>query len=268
MRELDRELRSHISPDSPLAPGSSVGVVGAGRLGTVLARALRDAGREVHGPVGRGVAPAGEIVLLCVPDAEITAAAEAVAGTAGLVGHTSGATALAALAPAAAAGAELFGLHPLQTFARPGARLAGSGCAVAGSTPAATAAARDLARTLGMTPFDLADGDRAAYHAAASLASNFLVTLEDAAERMAGVAGLEPVAARGHLHHLVRTTVENWADLGPEHALTGPVARGDEATVRRQRSAVADAEPDLLPLFDVLVERTRALAARPAGAFS
>jgi predicted short-subunit dehydrogenase-like oxidoreductase (DUF2520 family) len=65
---------------------------------------------------------------------------------------------------------------------------------------------------------------------------------------------------------LVRATIENWAALGPERALTGPVARGDEATVARQRAAVADRAPDVLPMFDALVEATRTLAgARDAG---
>ena len=59
---------------------------------------------------------------------------------------------------------------------------------------------------------------------------------------------------------LVRATVENWAALGPERALTGPVARGDEATVARQRDAVAERVPELVPLFDALVEATRELA--------
>jgi predicted short-subunit dehydrogenase-like oxidoreductase (DUF2520 family) len=62
----------------------------------------------------------------------------------------------------------------------------------------------------------------------------------------------------------VRATVENWAALGPERALTGPDRRGDEATVDRQRAAVADRAPDLLPLFDALADRTRALAGAPA----
>ena len=61
---------------------------------------------------------------------------------------------------------------------------------------------------------------------------------------------------------LVRATVENWAALGPERALTGPVARGDEATVARQRAAVAERAPELLALFDALVEATRALRRR------
>jgi predicted short-subunit dehydrogenase-like oxidoreductase (DUF2520 family) len=66
---------------------------------------------------------------------------------------------------------------------------------------------------------------------------------------------------RDQLVPLVRATVENWARLGPERALTGPVARGDIATVARQRDAIADAAPELLELFDVHVSATRALAA-------
>jgi predicted short-subunit dehydrogenase-like oxidoreductase (DUF2520 family) len=109
-----------------------------------------------------------------------------------------------------------------------------------------------------MRPFELDDSRRAAYHAAASIASNFLVTLEAAAESMAGAAGIED--ARELLAPLVRSTVENWAKLGPEQALTGPVARGDEETVAAQRAALAAARPELLDLFDVLVARTRELA--------
>ena len=60
---------------------------------------------------------------------------------------------------------------------------------------------------------------------------------------------------------LVRQTVENWASHGPQAALTGPVARGDEQTIERQRKAIETAAPDLLPLFDALVEQTREVAA-------
>ncbi len=239
-----------------------LGVVGKGRLGTALSLALLDAGYEVDGPVGRGEVPAGDVILLCVPDGEIPAAAETVAGSARLVGHTSGATPLAALRPAARAGAHVFGFHPLQTFARGGEppQLSGIGCAIAGSTPDALATARELAERLGMVPFELPDHKRAAYHAAASVASNFLVTLQAMAEEVARDAGLEPAQARQLLAPLVRRTVDNWVALGPEAALTGPVARGDEQTVSAQRRAISAASPQLLPLFDALVERTQALA--------
>jgi predicted short-subunit dehydrogenase-like oxidoreductase (DUF2520 family) len=244
------------------SPVRRIGVVGTGRLGTTLAAALREAGHRVDGPVGRGQVPAGDLLILCVPDAEIAAAAAAVAGAAPLVGHTSGATPLTALD---SAGADAFGLHPLQTFPVPQheealARFAGAGCAVAGSTDAALQVATDLAQSLGMRPFAIDDAGRAAYHAAASVASNFLVTLQAAAERIAAGAGLEPAEARELLAPLVRTTVESWAAVGPERALTGPIARGDRETVVAQREAVADAAPELLALFDALVEGTEALA--------
>jgi predicted short-subunit dehydrogenase-like oxidoreductase (DUF2520 family) len=131
---------------------------------------------------------------------------------------------------------------------------------VAGSTPEALAFATVLARTLGMTPFEIDDEGRAAYHAAASVASNFTVTLLAAAERIAAGAGLSPAEARLLLAPLVRRTVESVAELGPEQALTGPVARGDEATVDAQRRAVEESAPQLLDLFDELVRHTRSLA--------
>jgi predicted short-subunit dehydrogenase-like oxidoreductase (DUF2520 family) len=260
---ISYDAHSVASPDA--GPGS-VGLVGRGRLGTALARALGEAGVQVDGPAGRGEVPAGEAILLCVPDAEIPSAARTVAGAAPLVGHTSGATPLSALE--GAVGAEWFGLHPLQTFPRTGglSLFEGIGCAIAGSTQRALEAAGALAKRVGMRPFRIEDEGRPAYHAAASIASNFAITLEAAAEEVAGGAGLEPKEARALLAPLVRRSVENWAALGPRQALTGPVARGDESTVEAQRAAVAAVAPELLTLFDALVERTRELAAEEAMA--
>jgi predicted short-subunit dehydrogenase-like oxidoreductase (DUF2520 family) len=250
----------HTSLKDPLR----VGIVGAGRVGTALARALRDAGATVEGPLGRGERPVGcDAILLCVPDGEIGAAAEVVTAAAPLVGHTSGATPLSALAHA---GVEVFGLHPLQTVAHSDVRFEGVGAAVAGSSPDALAFATGLAERLGMTPFEIDDEGRAAYHAAASVASNFLVTLQAAAETIAAGAGLEPEEARALLAPLVRQTVENVAELGPADALTGPVARGDDATVAAQRAAIEELAPELVDLFDELVRRTRALASQEAPA--
>jgi predicted short-subunit dehydrogenase-like oxidoreductase (DUF2520 family) len=240
----------------------SVGVVGAGRLGTAFVAGLRASGLEVDGPAGRGEVPRGEAIVLCVPDAEIRAAAQVVAGAAHFVGHTSGVTPLAALEPAGGR----FALHPLQTFSDGSGGFEGAGCAIAGSTQEALGVAESLAQALGMRAFEIDDEQRGAYHAAASIASNFLVTLEGAAERVAGGAGLAPDEARALLAPLVRRTVENWVAAGPERALTGPVARGDEDTVAAQRQAVVESAPELLALFDQLVERTRELAAREVAA--
>jgi predicted short-subunit dehydrogenase-like oxidoreductase (DUF2520 family) len=117
-----------------------------------------------------------------------------------------------------------------------------------------------------MRPFEIDDEGRAAYHAAASVASNFLVTLQAAAEAIAAGAGLGRGEARELLMPLVNQTVKNIAELGPEAALTGPIARGDEATVEAQRAAVEQVAPELLGLFDELAQRTRALARQEAPA--
>lgn len=247
-------------PDLP-----EIGIVGAGRVGRAIARALGAAGCVVSGPTVRGEQPRGGAILLCVPDAEIAAAAASLSGTARLVGHTSGATPLGAMSAAADAGAELFGLHPLQTFSAEGGGFAGSACAIAGSSSRAIAVARALAHALGMTPFVIEDDQRSAYHAAASIASNFLITLEASAEVVAAQAGIAAEDARAALRPLVEGAVHNWATLGPEAALTGPVARGDTRTVAAQRAAVRAADAQLLPLFDALVERTVALASHAPG---
>ena len=265
MRELERQSDDTRPRLEALGGPTRIGVVGRGRLGRALASALAAAGYEVVGPAGRDELPAGEAIVLCVPDREIEVAARAVAGAATFVGHTSGATPLGALAPAQRAGAQAFALHPLVSVPGDGARFEGVGCAVAGSTPAALAFVEATARRLGMSPFAIDDEQRAAYHAAASIASNFLVTLEAAAEALLAATGLDAAHGRALLAPLVRSSVENWAALGPRRALTGPVARGDEATIALQREAVAAACPELVPLFDAMVERTRALVAEPVG---
>ena len=191
-------------------------------------------------------------MLLCVPDGEIADAAAQIA-PGRLVGHCSGATRLDVLFPH-----EAFSLHPLMTVTADGARFAGAGAAIAGSTPRALALAARLASALRMSAVEVDEADRPAYHAAASIASNFLITLEAAAERLAERAGVD----RALLVPLVRATVENWAAVGAERALTGPVARGDEATVRAQRAAIEEQAPELLELFDTLTKATRKLAHR------
>ncbi len=226
-------------------------IVGDGRLGRALASGFRAAGHAVEGPLGRGADGAGvDVVLLCVPDAEIAGAAARLA-PGPLVGHCSGATGLEPLGRQ-----EAFSLHPLMTVTRTGATFAGAGAAIAGRTPDALDIARRLAESLGMRPVEVADDDRVAYHAAASIASNFLVTLEAAAERLAETAGID----RPLLAPLVRATVENWAAFGAAGALTGPVTRGDWQTVEAQRAAVAERAPELLDLFDRLVEATQGIA--------
>lgn len=226
-------------------------VVGAGRAGTAITAALTRAGWTVDGPLGRGADPDGDrIVLLCVPDGEIARAAAAVTVRPGrLVGHCSGASTLEPLGAH-----EAFSLHPLMTITGPQTVFDGCAAAVAGSTPRALAAAERIADALGLEPFTLTDDDRAAYHAAASVASNYLLTVLWTAERIGTVD-------RRMLAPLVRATIANWENDGAASALTGPVARGDEQTVARQTAAVAERDPASLPLFETLTDRTCALAA-------
>lgn len=230
---------------------AGIAIVGQGRMGKALASAMKGAELRVIGPLGRSADDNGaSVVLLCVPDSAIAEAARAVS-QGKLVGHCSGALTLAPLAPH-----EAFSMHPLMTVASDASvSFAGAGCAIAGSTERARRIATELASRLRMKPFELNDADRELYHAAASLASNYLVTLEGAAERLARITGVE----RELLLPLVRTAVENWGRLGARQALTGPIVRGDLATTKRQQAAVAQRAPDLLPLWDALTTATRAL---------
>lgn len=228
------------------APRATIAVLGAGRLGTVIAGALRAAGFDVRGPLDRhDDIPDVDFAIVCVPDAAIAEAAGRVRPHARLVGHVSGATPLTDVD---------FRIHPLQTFT--GTEdphvFHGIGAAIAGRTPEALATADELARALGARPFEIDDAHRASYHAAASFASNYLLTVLDAAELLARTAGVSD--ARDLLAPLVRQSVDNWQARGTRAALTGPIVRGDVATVERQRDA-AERE-NLEALFDALAEAT------------
>jgi predicted short-subunit dehydrogenase-like oxidoreductase (DUF2520 family) len=236
--------------DPPPTELPACAVVGAGRMGTVMA-----AGLNAGGPLRRGepVPPGTQVVLLCVPDGQIAAAAAAVPGGP-LVGHCSGATGLEALGAR-----EAFSLHPLMSVPTGSGPevLRGAGCAVDATTPRALETANLLARALGMRAAHVAPQDRVAYHAAAAMASNFLVALEAVAERLAKTAGV----SREQLAPLVLATAHQWAEIGPERALTGPIVRGDEDVVARHRAVVAERTPELLELWDALADATRTLAA-------
>ncbi len=252
MRELERDLLPTPSEEAPAV------VVGRGRVGGSLARAMRRAGLPVvlssaeDAPDScRGATAA----LLCVPDGAISEVCARIAGAdpaPALVGHVSGATTLEALEAGSSRGSAAFSLHPLQTFADDRTRVDGTPCAVAGSDPAAEEFAAALAERLGMRPFAVPESRRAAYHAAASIASNLLVALEESASELLERAGIED--PRGLLAPLVLRTAANWAERGAE-ALTGPIARGDRDTVERHRRALEELAPELLTAYEALAER-------------
>jgi predicted short-subunit dehydrogenase-like oxidoreductase (DUF2520 family) len=219
----------------------SIQVVGAGRVGAAVAGRLRERGVDLD-------AAAPELVVLCVPDGAIAEVAATLA-PGPWVAHVSGATPLAALDPHA----RRFVLHPLQTFVRwrGPEQLDGAFAAIRSESDIAQELGFELARLLGLEPFALAEEAAPLYHAGASVASNFLVTLQRDASTLLERAGAPPEA----LLPLMRRTLEN------DFELTGPIARGDWASVERQRAALETAAPELAPLFDALVTATAEVAA-------
>lgn len=265
MRELERKPQAS-EPGKPTGREAmpTLAVIGDGRVGNAVARAARAAGIDVRLAGRDGALEAArqaEIALLCVPDSEILTTCELIAEAVPpltLVGHTSGAATLNLLSPAVTEGARAFSLHPLQTIPDVEADLAGAPCAVAGSDPSALGAAIDLAERLRMHPFEVAEADRAAYHAAAAMASNFLITLEELAAGVLTRIGAQD--ARELLGPLVTRTAENWAERGAA-ALTGPIVRGDQTTVDGHIAALRELDPELADLYEELAKHTRAVAA-------
>lgn len=261
MRELERDPPTDTANFLERLP--ALAVVGPGRVGGAIFRAAQRVGLEAR-LAGRDDAVdacrRAEVALICVPDAAIGEAVEAISIAVPplrLVGHTSGATTLDVLAPARERGAATLSIHPLQTIPGPGADLAGAPCAIAGSDPEAAELAGALGERLGMRPFSVSEERRAAYHAAASIASNLLVAVEESAAELLARAGVK--GARELLAPLVLRTAENWAEHGAE-ALTGPIARGDEATVTRHLEALTELAPELLPVYEALAARARELS--------
>jgi predicted short-subunit dehydrogenase-like oxidoreductase (DUF2520 family) len=268
MRELEREPSDEARPTTGDPELPALAVIGVGRAGSSIAAAAKRCGLPVE-LAGRdnalGAARRSVVALLCVPDGAILDACAALARAVPplrFVGHVSGVTGLDALAPARERGAEVFSLHPLQTIPDRATDLTGAPCAVSASGPEADALAERLAGALGMRPFRVRDDARAAYHVAASIASNLLVALEESAAELLERAGVDD--PREVLAPLVLRTAVNWTERGRE-ALTGPIARRDEETVERHLAALREAAPELLPLYEALAERARGLSAARAG---
>jgi predicted short-subunit dehydrogenase-like oxidoreductase (DUF2520 family) len=269
-------------------------IIGPGRAGVALGAALLEAqavgrlsygGRAANPPdhplfrrgpaspsYSAGVAPPygspPTVVLLAVPDDHITAVAVELGGARQGAGfgaswpvlHLSGAFGSELLAPLARLGHPTGSLHPLAALpdADAGVRLRGAWFAVEGA-PAAAEAARAIVGALGGRVLQLDAAGKAVYHAAAVAASNYVVALMGVAERWMGAAGVPPADAREALAVLARGAVENVERLGPEQALTGPVARGDEATIRAHLARLSAGDRYL---YSVLADSALTLARR------
>jgi len=265
-----------------------VGVVGAGRVGATLGAALLRAGHDVVavGAVSRAsreraarllpsarVLPADEVVaeaqlvLLAVPDDQLRPLVAGLAETGAwqpgqLVAHTSGAQGIGVLDPAAARGVVALALHPVMTFTgRPEDldRLVGVAWGVT-AEDAMRPVAELLVVEMGGEPVWVPELARPLYHAALTLASNHLVTLVNDAVDVLGAVGVTD--GRRLLAPLLSASLDNVLRLG-DAALTGPVSRGDVATVQAHRRPLAERAGALLPSYLAMARRSteRALAA-------
>jgi predicted short-subunit dehydrogenase-like oxidoreductase (DUF2520 family) len=230
-----------------------VRIIGPGRAGTSLALALTNAGWDVAPMLGRrdelaGAAAGVDLVVVATPDDAVRAAARSIAPEpTTVVAHLAGSLGLKALAPHVRRAA----VHPLVALPTPelGAkRLVGAWFAVAGDPLAGR-----VVQALGGRSFEVDDDQRAVYHAAAVIASNHVVALLGQVERLGDEVG---VPFEAYLD-LARATLDNVATLGPRRALTGPAARGDEATIRRHLRALP---PDERAAYRALAAAARTLA--------
>lgn len=267
-------------------------LVGPGRAGTSVCRALVEAGAVATAIVGGGaesVAAAaaelgplpirtlqtalepGAVVVLAVPDDRLTSVAASLDGPSSpdtLVLHLSGAAGREILAPLAARGVRTAAWHPLRAFATRGAGRGG----FAGAAVAVEAEAADqvrlfaLAAQAGGRPFALRGARRGLYHAAAAIAGNAPLALLDIAERAFVAAGAPPELARESLLALCRGALDNAELRGPAAALTGPVVRGDAATIAKHLAELGARSPAERELYAALCAAlVRLASSRPDG---
>lgn len=256
-------------------------IVGAGKVGTALASLLSQAGYAFVGAasrslrsaesltqaVGRGEATAdaafltsrADLVFITTPDDAIKPVCDNLAArgafrAGSIVAHCSGAHSSALLESARAGGAHVASLHPLQTFAtveQATGTLAGSYCCIEGDAEAVRVL-QDVARAIRAKVMVIPTGAKVLYHAAAVVACNYLVALENAALKLDLAAGIDAAQALRSLLPLIKATVSNLERVGVAQSLTGPVARGDVATVRGHLEAIGSHVPHLLPVYKAL----------------
>lgn len=251
-----------------------VAILGPGRAGRSLANALTAGGIEVIGLIGRDQ-PIGhaEVVIVTVRDSDLANALGTLRGLepGTIVLHASGvddpAEALNALRRA---GHPAGTFHPLVPLANPDTAVNVLRHAWIGidGDPEAKEVSRTLAAAIGAHPLFIPSGAKPGYHAAAVIAANFTAVLAGAAERELQHVGLEARAAHAAVSHLMRVSIANVAELGPERGLTGPVTRGDATTIARNLAALAD-QPAVRALYisatRIAVDLARASGADPEG---
>lgn len=235
-------------------------VIGRGRVGSALAKALESSGQNQVTLAGRRVPPSrvreADVVILAVPDAAIEQVAGAIASdvqTGTCVLHCAGARGIDVLEPCRLRGAHVGVIHPLVSF--PSKRgfpsLAEKTFALRGQ-PKAVAAGRRIARACGARAVVLQSTD-GAYHAAAALAANGAAALAFASIGVLERLGFERRDAERAIGGLLQSVGENVVRIGVPKALTGPIARGEADTVAAHRAALRSKSKHALAAYDALV---------------
>jgi predicted short-subunit dehydrogenase-like oxidoreductase (DUF2520 family) len=269
---------------------ATLNLIGAGHVGRVLGRLFAQHGvlniqqvltrspasaQQAVDFIGAGSAVAGyaqlqaaAVHVLAVGDDQIAPACEALARAVPLQGsivfHCSGALASDRLQAARDAGALVASVHPIRSFADPAAvaaQFSGTFCGIEGDA-GALAVLTPALQAIGAQPVPIKAEAKTVYHAAAVFASNYLVTVLDAALRAYQAAGIPEPVARQLAQPLATESMSNVFRLGAAAALSGPIARGDLATVARQQQAVTEWDEASGALYQALVAPTTELAAR------
>ena len=252
----------------------TVAIIGAGKVGSILAKAFYNRGYQLVGIASYTLESASkladqfgipavtsaaditqyaDIVVVATPDRYIGEVMQQVAHDGGFrsgqcVLHTSGGVSVRALGPASDLGAFTGGMHPLQSFAHTESDISaivGSYFALGGHEQA-IAVAKEIVFAFGGQSFIISDQDRPLYHAAACIVSNYFVALMHCATQIYSAFGLTPKQAAVALMPLVQGTIRNLEQLGPTEALTGPISRGDDSTIAAHLAALVNKDEQKL----------------------
>ncbi|MFO7560258.1 MAG: Rossmann-like and DUF2520 domain-containing protein [Desulfobacterales bacterium] len=264
-------------------------IVGCGKVGTILARQMQSSGYPLIGLASRSLSSAkkvadetetkrfsdipwevttsADIVFITTPDGSIQESSRKIAENKGfkqnaVVLHCSGALPSTILASAKTCGASIGSMHPLQSFATSNVDtnpFKGIIAAIEGEEDAVHVA-RQIAADLEAISLTIKTDAKTLYHAAAVVASNYLVALQDLAFQLLQISGIPTKRAFQVLGPLINGTLSNIEKVGTVKALTGPIVRGDAETVKKHVDEISSMAPELLTLYRTLGRHTVTIA--------